>query len=95
MLQDDIIAAIGENELLHDLMFTSYWASQGLHTELAQIKDKLARARKCRELQDVEPGWNEQVHCRVIELALKHQPAVGFQDMYVLLFCCQHPPCDH
>ena len=36
----------------------------------------------CRDLQDAEPGWNEQVYSRVIELALEGQTAVAFQNMY-------------
>lgn len=66
-------------------MFTPSWASLDLLAELAEMKEIMARSRKCRQLQDSEPGWNEQVHCRVLELALKDQPAVGFQNMYSTL----------
>ena len=83
------------NQILHDLMFTSSWASLDLHAELSEMKDIMARSRKCRQLQDSEAGWNEQVHCRVLELALKDQPSVGFQNMYVVPFFRQRPPCDH
>lgn len=78
-------------EVLHDLMFTPSWASLDLHAELAQMNDIMARANECRRLQDAEPGWNDQVHCRVLELALKVLSAVGFQNMYVMPFFRQRP----
>ena len=62
-------------------MFASSCTSLDLQAELAQVRDILARAQKCRALQDAEPGWNEQVHSRVLELALKGQAGVGFQNM--------------
>lgn len=30
--------------------------------------------------EDSEPGWNEQIHSRVLELALKDQAGVRFQE---------------
>lgn len=85
---------IGEGDVLHDLMFGSSSESLDLHAELAQVKDVLGRAQKCRVLQDVESGWNEQVHRRLLELALKDQAGIGYQNMYVLPFYFQCPPCD-
>lgn len=86
--------AIGENDFLIDSMFASSCPSLDLRAELAQVKDILARAQKCGALQDAEPGWNEQVHSRVLELALNDQARVGFQNMYVLPLYSQRPPCD-
>ena len=63
-------------------MFTSFRINHDFEAELAEAKDILRRAQKCRALQDAEPGWNEQVHSRVLELALKSQTSVGFQNMY-------------
>lgn len=80
---------------LHDWMFTSSWPTLDLQAELAQVKDIMARARTCRQRQAPEPTWNEQVHCRVLELALKDQPAVGYENLYVVPFFRQRPPCDH
>lgn len=57
----------------------------GLQAELAQVKGTLRRAQTCRELQDAEPGWNEQVHSRVLELALEGQARTTFQNMYASL----------
>ena len=64
-------------------MFASSCTSLDLHAELAQVKDILARAQKCRALQDAEPGWNEQVHSRVLELPLKDQAGVEFISEHV------------
>lgn len=86
--------AIGEGDVLHDLMFGSSSGSLELHAELAQVKDILGRAQQCRVLQDAESGWNEQFHCRVLELALKDQAGIGYQNMYLLPIYFQRPPCD-
>lgn len=60
--------------------------------ELIQVKRILRKAQKCRDLQDAEPGWNEQVHSRVIELALEGQTAVAFQNMYASSYHALAPP---
>lgn len=64
-------------------MFGLIEAQQDLQAQLAEVKNILRRAQRTRALQDAEPGWNEQVHSRVLELALKGQTKIGFQNMYV------------
>lgn len=82
-LQDDIVKAIDGLGLVMDSMFEQALTTcLDLQAELAQVKGILKRAEKCEALQDAEPGWNEQVHCRVLELALEDSPSVGFQNMY-------------
>lgn len=75
--------AIDGMDRLSDFMFDQALnAPLGLHNELEQVKGILKRAERCKELHDAEPGWNEQVHSRVLELALEGQARVGFQNMY-------------
>lgn len=81
-------------DLQLDHMWTTSADSIDRHVELSQVKEILARAQKCRALLDAEPGWNESVHCRVLKLALKGQTGIGYQNMYVLPFHFQRPPCD-
>ncbi|KAI4130379.1 MAG: hypothetical protein LQ347_003410 [Umbilicaria vellea] len=81
-LKNEITAAIGIADYLLDFMFDSAVTSDlDLPTELAQVQVILRRAEKCQILQDAEPGWNEKVHCRVLELALGEQGSVDFQNI--------------
>lgn len=85
-MQNEITAAIGIADYLLDFMFDSAVTSDlDLPTELAQVQVILRRAEKCQILQDAEPGWNEKVHCRVLELALGEQGSVDFQNMYAFI----------
>lgn len=82
-MQDEIATAIGEKDCLLDSMFGSALTScLDPGAEFAQVQGILRRAQKCRALKDAEPGWNEPVHCRVLELALGEQGSVGFQNIY-------------
>lgn len=53
-----------------------------LEDEFTQVRRNLERAEICEMEQVAEPGWNEQVHSRVLELALKDQAGVSFWNMY-------------
>jgi hypothetical protein len=53
-----------------------------LEIVLTKVRRILERAEKCLYEQVAEPGWNEQVHSRVLGLALRDQAEVSFWNMY-------------
>lgn len=85
-MQNEITTAIDETDYLADSMFDSALTSYLDHSvELAKVQEIMRTAKKCQELEDAEPDWNEQVHCRVLKLAFGKQESVGFQNMYASL----------
>lgn len=63
----------------------SHRSRHGLPAELAQVKKRTRKVRRCWYLQDADAEYIDQVWFHVLDLALKNQARAGYHNMYVIV----------